>query len=271
MINVMYALNKKVFNQVIISSVSIANHASEPVHFYLLTMDLSEKNKLYVPVEEKERKYLEDILKKKNSQNEVTIIDCLEAYKSFPFNDINNMNLFTPYANLRLFADKLPLPDHIIYLDTDTVCNSDIKELWDLPIDEYEILAVRDVFIWGLKNHRKYFNSGMLNLNLKKIKETGYFQKARELINKRHMTFLDQDALNFTWTKMKLIDRKFNRIHHGFRRINDNVIHHMCDCRAYFVYRYKSNNLNIVRRHMKCYRPLIDECEKYIDDFKKEA
>ena len=46
MINVMYALNKKVFNQVIISSVSIANHASEPVHFYLLTMDLSEKNKL---------------------------------------------------------------------------------------------------------------------------------------------------------------------------------------------------------------------------------
>jgi len=269
MINVMYALNKKVYNMMLISAVSVANHASEPVHFYLLTMDLHEENPKYVPIEEHERKFLEDILKKKNPLNEVTVIDCLEAYHSFEFNDVNNMKIFTPYANLRLFADKLNLPDHIIYLDVDTICNSDIKELFDLPIDDYEVLAVRDVFIWGLKNHKKYFNSGMLNLNLKKIRETGYFQKARELCNKKHMTFLDQDALNFTWTSMKLIDRKFNRIHRGFRKFNDNVIHHMCDCRAYFVYRYKSSNLNMVRKHMKCYRPLIDECEKYIEEFKK--
>ena len=269
MINIMYAGNKKVFNQIIISSVSIANHTKEDLNIYILTMDLTNVNPKYIAISENMRVYLENILKRKNINNKVYIVNCLEAYNSFKFNDVNNMSLFTPYANLRLFADKLNLPPHIIYLDTDTICNNDIKELYDLDISNYELFAVRDVGLFGIKNKKRYFNSGMLDLNLDYIRKTGYFEKARNLCNEKKMVFLDQDALNLTWTKIKLIDRKFNTIHkHKFSKWTDNVVHHCCDTRLFIFIRFKSDDLKKFRLKFKCYHSLLDECEKYINDFK---
>ncbi len=268
MINIMYAGNKKVFTQLLVSAVSVANHASEAVTFYILTMDLRNINNLYVAIDEEDRIYLENILKKKNKDNKVVIVDCLEAFNSFKFNDVNDMSLYTPYANLRLFSDLLPLPSHIIYLDTDTICNSDIKELYDLDIENYELLAVRDVYFWGMKNKGKYFNSGVLYLNLDKIKETHYFEKARLLCNEKKMVFLDQDALNYTYTNIKLIDRKFNTIHKKWtQKYTDNVIHHCCDVRKFFLIKFKTNNINQFKFFFKCYRPLFEECEVYINEY----
>lgn len=270
MINIMYAGNKKVFKQLLISAVSIANHASESLNIYILTMDLRSENKLYVPIDENDRVFLENILKKKNIDNKVIIIDALNAFNSFKFNDVNNMSLYTPYANLRLFADILPLPSHIIYLDTDTICNSDIKELFDLDVSNYELLAVRDVYIWGMKNKGKYFNSGMLYLNLDMIRKTHYFEKARNLCNEKKMVFLDQDALNYCGSKVKLIDRKFNTIHKKFgAKYTDNVIHHCCDVRKFGLIKFKTNNVKKFKFFFKCYRPLFEECEKYIEEYER--
>lgn len=272
MINIMYAGNKKVFSQMLVSAVSVANHASDAVNFYILTMDLTNINKLYRAIDESDRLYLENIVKLKNKDNKVIIIDALEAFNSFKFNNVNNMSLYTPYANLRLFSDLLPLPSHIIYLDTDTICNNDIKELYDLDIENYELLAVRDVYVWGMKNKGKYFNSGVLYLNLDKIRETHYFEKARKLCNERKMVFLDQDALNYTYTNIKLIDRKFNTIHKKFfAKYTDNVIHHCCDVRKFFLLKFKTNDIHKFKFFFKCYRPLFDECEKYINEYKLKS
>ena len=124
-----------------------------------------------MPITEGQRKYLEDILKEKNPLNEVKLIDIKEEYASAHFNSHVESTPFTPYTLLRLFIDVVPgLPEKIIYLDTDTIANGDIAELYNHDITKYELACVRDVFIWGLKNHRRYFNAGMMLINVNKIK-----------------------------------------------------------------------------------------------------
>ena len=107
----------------------------------------------------------------------------------------------------------------------------------------------------------------MLLMNMKKIKETGYLQKARNLCKTKKMTFLDQDALNFTVTYKKMLDRKYNSIHVPQKKYDKVVVHHMCDCRHHLVFRYKSKDFNAVKKYMPYYAPLIDE----VIELKKES
>lgn len=267
MINVFYAGNKKVFDMIMISSYSMAKTASKPICVYIATMDLSDENEKYVPINDKQASFLEGLLKKYNSENKVVLMDVTNIYKEHRFDSPNNVDRFTPYALLRIFADYYDLPDKIIYLDVDTVINNDIAELFDIDIDEYEVGVVRDVFIFGQKLNKTYFNSGMLLMNMKKIKETGYLEKTRKLCQDKKMLFLDQTALNLSVTYKKMLDRKFNSIHVPHKRYDKVVVHHMCDCRAYGFIRYKSKDFDKVKKHMPYYRPLIDE----IIEIKKQA
>lgn len=269
MINILYSANYKYFPQVLISATSIANHASEPICVHIFTVDLHHLQDRFIPVTESQRKFLEDILKTKNKDNQVKLFNIDEEYATAHFNEKVEAVLFTPYALLRLFVDKVKnIPDKILYLDTDTISNKDIKELFDKDITNYELAAVRDVFIWGLKNHKKYFNSGMLLLNVKKIKETGLLEKCRKSINENLTLFVDQDALNYNVKDLLLLDRKFNRIHGDYKNA---VVHHMCDCRHHLLFRFKSSDLALVRKYRPHYIPLIDECEAYINKAKEEG
>lgn len=260
MVNVFYAGNKRVFDMIMISSLSMAKTASEPLSIYLVTMDLSDEKDIYIPINEDQTHFLEDVIKQYNPENKVIRMDVTEIYKKYRFdNSPNNVDRFTPYALLRIFADYYDFPDKIIYLDVDTVINNDIAELYNQDIEDYEIGAVRDVFIFGLKLHKTYFNSGMLLMNMKKIKETRYLEKTRNLCNSKKMIFLDQDALNYSVTYKKMLDRKFNSIHVPKRRYDKVVVHHMCDCRHHLVFRYKSKDFKAVKKYMPFYTPLIDE------------
>lgn len=268
MINVFYSGNDKVFDMMIISLVSMAKKCSEPINAYILTMDLTDENPKYKPIGQAQADYLQGIIREYNPNNKITIIDTKQVYKENMQNTVNNPDRFTPYALLRVLADKLDLPDKMIYLDVDTVINNDIAELYNQDIEDYEMGVVRDVFIFGLRLHKTYFNSGMLLMNLKKIKETGMLERTRELIKTKRMSFLDQDALNFAITKKKMLDRRFNSIHVKNKRYDLTVVHHMCDCRAWLVFRYKSKDFEKVKKYMPYYKPLIVECEKLIQGAK---
>lgn len=267
MVNVFYAGNKKVFDMIMISAYSMSKHASEPLNIYIVTMDLSDENPKYVPISKAQAQFLEDLIKQNNPENRVTLMDVTGIYKQYRFDSPNNVDRFTPYALLRIFADYYDFPDKIIYLDVDTVINNDIAELYNQDIEDYEIGCVRDVFIFGQKLNKTYFNSGMILMNMKKIRETGYLEKTRKLCQDKKMLFLDQDALNYSVTHKKMLDRKFNSIHVPKKRYDKVVVHHMCDCRAYLVFRYKSRDFDKVKKHMPFYRPLIDE----IIEIKKQS
>lgn len=268
MVNIFYSGNKKVFDMIMISALSIVKTASEPVRVFVVTMDLSDENPKYVPISDAQVEFLNNLIKNYNNENVAVKMDVTEIFKADRVVPINNIDHFTPYTLLRLYADKYPdFPDKIIYLDVDTVINNDIAELYNQNIDDYELGVVRDVFIFGLKLHKTYFNAGMLLINIPKCKEVGLFDKARKLLETKKLSFFDQDALNYSVTYKKMLDRRFNSIHVPQKRYDKVVVHHMCDCRHHLVFRYKSKDFNTVKKYMPYYAPLIDE----IIEIKKES
>lgn len=140
-------------------------------------------------------------------------IDWMEA----PMGDLSDLKIvhryMTPLIYARLLIPSL-LPTKIekaIYLDSDIVVKDDLAEIWDTDLDHKSVFAARDRIgvvsaPGGLVNYRelgmppeaKYFNSGVLLMNLKKWRECDtsqricqYLETHREIIQMG-----DQDGLN---------------------------------------------------------------------------
>jgi lipopolysaccharide biosynthesis glycosyltransferase len=100
----------------------------------------------------------------------------------------------------------------VIYLDSDMVVQGNLEELWQIEIGDNYILAVQDDnqrFIsmsGGLRNYRelginpdyKYFNAGLLVINLDKWRRENIGEKVVKFLqdNKDYVRDHDQDGLN---------------------------------------------------------------------------
>ena len=262
MINLLLCGNDRVFDGAMISLLSASKNTKEAMQVYLLTMDLSDIDPKFQPINETHRKFLEDMIKESNSKSKVTLIDITDMYKASMLNSKNLKSHFTPYAQLRLFADNIDeLPDKLIYLDTDTIVNGDIKELFDIDIDNYEMACVKDLYNilnpnrWKVRN---YFNSGVLLLNMKMIRETKLFTKAREMVATKKLPSPDQDALNFLIKKKLMLPERFNAKDKYYKEI---VVHHFCNVRkkGNFFFRVKPWMVDLVKQKMSAYNDLLDE------------
>ena len=118
---------------------------------------------------------------------------------------------FTLTIYFRLFiADMFPEYDRGIYIDSDICVPGDISRLYCQPLGNCLIGACPDYSIFdippfvnytqkaiGVDVHR-YINSGVLLLNLKRLREVGLGSRFLELLNKWHFDSVapDQDYLN---------------------------------------------------------------------------
>ena len=272
MINLLYCGNDKVFDGLLISLLSASKNTKETLRTYILTMNLSEVDKKYQPLTEKHRKYLEDMVKEYNPNSSVHLLDITNIYKSSMLNSKNLKNHFTPYAQLRLFADMInEIPYKIIYLDTDTIVNGDLKELFKIDISNYELACVDDIYNWVNPYRwkvRHYFNSGVLLLNMKEIKKTKLFQKSRELVANKKMISPDQDALNFSVKRKLILPEKFNS---KDKYHKDIIVHHFCNVRKKhnFFFRVKPWMVDLVKEKMDAYNSLLDEYLERKSNFTK--
>lgn len=224
MINILYAGNEKIFNGLLCSVTSIANKTSEPLHIYVLSMDLTHIDKRFTCITQEEIDFIQKVLQKKNPESKATLLDVTDLYLKVFANNKNENTQYTPYTLLRLLGDYLDLPEKILYLDIDIMATKDIKELFDTDITDYEYGAVKD-YLGKVFIKYNYCNAGVLLLNIKKIKETKLFEKARHLIMTKHMFLADQSAINNSTTKKLILPRKFNE-QHDTRK--DTVIRHFC-------------------------------------------
>lgn len=118
---------------------------------------------------------------------------------------------FTMTIYFRLFiADMFPQYDRGIYIDSDIIVPGDISEMYHLPLGDNIIGACPDYSILGipeLDNYvefaigtkpGKYINSGVLLMNLKKLREVHFADRFLELLNQFHFDCIapDQDYLN---------------------------------------------------------------------------
>ncbi len=125
----------------------------------------------------------------------------------------------------RLFISDFTKSKKILYLDCDMLVFSSLKELWNTKIDNYLFAAVEDSTLKDSKSKlvkaSKYFNSGMLLINLQKWNQLKIKENCFKFLlnNSQFVTMPDQDALNFVscgnWIEM---DPKFNN------QLNQNIL-----------------------------------------------
>lgn len=117
---------------------------------------------------------------------------------------------YTPAIFYRLFIpDMFPQYDKAIYLDCDTVLCTDIAELYDIDVKDNYVGAVVDQAVGAVVPFQeytqnalgiqanKYFNSGVLTLNLKVLREINFSSTFCKILRSYHFIVApDQDCLN---------------------------------------------------------------------------
>jgi lipopolysaccharide biosynthesis glycosyltransferase len=125
-----------------------------------------------------------------------------------------------------------------IYFDSDIVIRTCVKELYDTDLTGCYAAVVEDPNIemdrikplLDMESDDRYFNAGVMLLNLKKIRDDNVFARIREVANRysESITFYDQDILNVlfknhvrfidpSWNVMEIVYRKKGaRIQHRF-------------------------------------------------------
>lgn len=140
------------------------------------------------------------------------------------FTDVEVSFYYTKTIFYRLLIPELlPECSKALYLDSDVVVNADLGELWDIDMGEHYLLAARDLYFptilsnpctkffqsEGLKIE-KFFNSGVLSINLKKWRLEKIGIKVVKCIFQHKL--LDQEGLNIILKdKWKEIDPRWNR------------------------------------------------------------
>ncbi|MCR4586450.1 MAG: radical SAM protein [Lachnospiraceae bacterium] len=161
---------------------------------------------------------------------DIEFISIGEESESFNFFTGNRPDL-PQEAYYRLFIPEYSEYDKVIYLDCDVIVLKDLEEMYGCELGDRMIGAVRDYTGIGMyhgrvdggreyydneigfKNYNDYFNSGVLLMNLKAIREMlgedGLIRIAMENDFRNH----DQDVLNIACAESKLIlDAKWNCI-----------------------------------------------------------
>lgn len=210
--NILFCGNDKVFDGIITCTLSIVKRTqtTEPFKIFIYTMDLRDLKENYIPISDRQVKFLDNLLKEYNPQNEVTKIDVTSIYNTEFRGSPNEQCYCSPYTLLRLFADLIPeMPEKFLYLDADILFNRDIDLLYNIDVSNVEYAAANDHYGKYLI-HPRYINAGVLLFNMEKCRETGIFKKARELIKTKKLVFADQSALIRSTTKKKLLPQRFN-------------------------------------------------------------
>lgn len=264
-IELCYCGNGRIFPQVLLSVLSVAKYASLPLHISLLTMDLTAVDGRFTPFSELHGEILNEAVRAAHPESSVRIIDAREAYLQLLGGGKNERGFYTPYAQLRLLADRLDMPDKFIYLDTDTMCCGDLKELWEYDVSDYEFGAVKDKEgkFWIRPD---YCNSGVLLVNLNLCRETGLFERVRRRVKTRRMIMPDQSSLNFLAQKKLILPRRFNEQ----RAIRpDTVVKHFCRGLRWFgpffkIYNIKQTDRENVHKKLKifCFDDLYERYDR---------
>lgn len=128
-----------------------------------------------------------------------------ELFKEFPLRAKDHISIASYY---RLKLPNLLSADisKILYLDCDMIVTGKLRPLWDINITTVAMAAVTDVLSFqpetfkrlSLPAEDKYFNAGLLLINLNYWRQENLFEKALQIAEDKADILLwhDQDILN---------------------------------------------------------------------------
>lgn len=173
--------------------------------FYILTNDVSEKSK--------------QLLKKislGNSDLEFMDYDNLNDLQK----KVEQHRHVTKTSLLKFFLADMINEDKLIFLDSDILVRDDLSEMYDTDISDYYAAVVKDIlsergYLYHFKkmeyNNDFYFNSGVMLLNLRKLRQDNISKALIDYRINHYNYFMDQDALNMVLgRKVKYLSYKYN-------------------------------------------------------------
>lgn len=207
-ITIVYAANDRYIPYMGVSISSLIQHASGE-NFY----------RIYILSEEVSQHHRKRILEMAKGNIEIEFVDITERMKDRNIPTVNHLSKETTY---RLLIDKIFRGySKILYIDSDTIINKDVAELYAEDMDGYILGCSRASLCYGLASYIKeklklplknYFNAGILLINVPMFHEYQIGKKCFGLLQsgKKYMT-VDQDVLNITCqNQVKFIDGRWN-------------------------------------------------------------
>lgn len=222
--NILYCGDRNIKKGLILSILSLIKNVDEDLCIYILTINAVVNNKNIEGIRYEDIDGVLDVLKQKNPNNFIKIFDITQEFnKEIPFENMETR--FTPCCMLRLYADTInELPNKILYLDNDVICRKNPFEFYNQNLDDTELVGVLDYYgKWFFKNNLfkfDYLNSGVLLMNLEKIRKEQSFYKCRKLCQNTKMFMPDQSAINKFVKNKKIVDRKYN----DQRKLHDDTV-----------------------------------------------
>ena len=179
---------------------------------------------LYTNISEENKK---KINKYKRDNVNIEFVD-LNYYIEKIKDKLYTRDYYTKTTYFRLFiANLYPQYNKAIYLDSDIIVLGDISELYNVDIEDNLVAAAPDdviqttrVFqeyaekVVGVADYRKYFNAGILLMNLDEFRKFNFQEKFLYLLETIKFTVAqDQDYLNrLCKGKVKIIDKGWDRM-----------------------------------------------------------
>ncbi len=136
---------------------------------------------------------------------------------------------FSRLGRFRAFEialQKLFIPEYlkgvkkVLYLDADTLVQEDLTKAYQTNISNSYAAAVKDGLMYqypehiaelNLRNKEFYFNSGVMLLNLEKIRQDKIIRKAVIYFNTHNDVFGDQDVMNVVFAgKVTPLSYRYN-------------------------------------------------------------
>jgi lipopolysaccharide biosynthesis glycosyltransferase len=169
---------------------------------YLHTRAALDVHVVFTALGDKSRSFLQDAVERCGAVIHFHQVDSAWL-KNFP--DSPHYSKAT-FLRLRLPALLSEL-SKCIYLDPDILVRHDIAELWNWPLQEHPIAAVKDISVDWIKKHHEqislplghtYFNAGVLVMDLAKLRKMALESAAIRFASDEpeRIEIVDQDILN---------------------------------------------------------------------------
>lgn len=241
------------------------NNREEMLVIHLLADSISNENRALISQ-----------IVEKQYRNELHFYEMDKAlFQDFPLRAKDHISIAS-YYRLKL-PDLLPKEiSRILYLDCDMIVTGKLRPLWDTDIVEVSVAAVMDSLSFMPETFErlslpegKYFNAGMLLINLEYWRQENVFEKALQIAEERSDVLLwhDQDILNilfynhwkqvsYRWNVMNTLMRPLSYFNQDLLQEIDNeiqhriIIHYTCAWKPWIY---------------PCDNPLCFEYYKYLD------
>ena len=228
-ITIFFAVDDNYVPQLKIAMNSMMEHASKNRRYQIFI--------LHTSLSVKSRKEIRKLKRKGFSINFFNV----EAHMENLAKKLNVRDYYTMTTYYRLILPKaFFFINKAIYLDSDIVVRGDIAELYDTELGTNLVGAVPDgsvqifdEFITYVEKalgvpHDKYFNAGILVMNLKRMRAVHFQEQVEELVKKVSFKVAqDQDLLNVVCkNQVKYLGEEWNKMPLGEKNNDVKLIHY---------------------------------------------